>query len=249
MAAGEFVGPIYIQLAHRCRELIRSSRWPEGKPVPGEVDLAREFGVSIGTMRQALKLLEKSGWLARSRGRGTVALNPLKASETTLLAFRGPSSGDDGLRDVVVADLGEVGDLFDRHFGTSKPQVGHLRRGARLWRHACGLTALERVEMMVSDPAYHPPGLLPADAVAYTVLQADDELVQAVAVVTVLTADTQLARIMQVSVGAPLLGLSNMACDRNEEVLCRSEMIVSLGGCVLSLPAMNAVAYRGSQGR
>lgn len=39
--------------------------------IPNEIELARDFGVSVGTMRKALQTLTEQGLLVRRQGRGT----------------------------------------------------------------------------------------------------------------------------------------------------------------------------------
>jgi GntR family transcriptional regulator len=51
---------------------ISSGRWPAGRQIPGECELARSFGVSVGTVRRALGELVQEGLLSRRRKTGTV---------------------------------------------------------------------------------------------------------------------------------------------------------------------------------
>ena len=53
------------------RSASRSGEWKPGSAIPNESDLAREFGVSAGTMRKALDLMEGEHLLTRRQGRGT----------------------------------------------------------------------------------------------------------------------------------------------------------------------------------
>jgi GntR family transcriptional regulator len=50
---------------------IASGEWKPTAAIPNESDLAREFGVSAGTMRKALDLMEAERLLTRRQGRGT----------------------------------------------------------------------------------------------------------------------------------------------------------------------------------
>lgn len=63
--------PLYKQLRDVLSERIATGEWKPGTFIPNEVDLAREFGVSPGTMRKALGLLESEHLLTRRQGRGT----------------------------------------------------------------------------------------------------------------------------------------------------------------------------------
>jgi GntR family transcriptional regulator len=68
--------PLYLQLRDALVERIASGQWRPGTIVPNEGDLAREFGVSPGTMRKALDLMEAMRLLTRRQGRGTFVNDP-----------------------------------------------------------------------------------------------------------------------------------------------------------------------------
>src|SRR5919109_3395801 len=63
--------PLYLQLRDALAERIANGEWKPGSAIPNESDLAREFGVSAGTMRKALDLMESERLLTRRQGRGT----------------------------------------------------------------------------------------------------------------------------------------------------------------------------------
>ena len=72
MATAQFSHrPLYLQLHDALAERIATGAWKPGMAVPNEGDLAREFGVSPGTMRKALDLLESERLVTRRQGRGT----------------------------------------------------------------------------------------------------------------------------------------------------------------------------------
>jgi GntR family transcriptional regulator len=61
----------YALIAERLRAEITTGRWAAGEPIPAETNLMQEFGVALGTMRQAIALLVNEGLLERRHGRGT----------------------------------------------------------------------------------------------------------------------------------------------------------------------------------
>ena len=63
--------PLYLQLHDALAERIATGAWKAGMAIPNEGDLAREFGVSPGTMRKALDLMEHERLVTRRQGRGT----------------------------------------------------------------------------------------------------------------------------------------------------------------------------------
>jgi GntR family transcriptional regulator len=68
--------PLYMQLRDVLAQRIASGEWKSGNAVPNEIDLARELGVSQGTVRRSLDLLESEHVVTRRQGRGTFVLDP-----------------------------------------------------------------------------------------------------------------------------------------------------------------------------
>ena len=86
MAAVRFsTKPLYLQLRDALAERISAGAWKPGAVIPNESDLAREFGVSAGTMRKALDLMEAERLLTRRQGRGTFVND--QASDELALRF------------------------------------------------------------------------------------------------------------------------------------------------------------------
>jgi GntR family transcriptional regulator len=73
---GFLTRPLYLQLRDALAERIASGEWKPGDVIPNEVDLARELGVSQGTVRRSLDLLESEHVVTRRQGRGTFVLDP-----------------------------------------------------------------------------------------------------------------------------------------------------------------------------
>src|SRR5256885_667136 len=67
--------PLYHQLERVLAERIAEGRYRDG--FPGDLELAAEFSVSRGTVRQALDRLARSGLIVRHQGRGAVVAAPL----------------------------------------------------------------------------------------------------------------------------------------------------------------------------
>jgi GntR family transcriptional regulator len=63
--------PLYLQLRAALVERIAAGEWGPGTAIPNEGDLAREFGVSPGTIRKSLHLMENEHLVTRRQGRGT----------------------------------------------------------------------------------------------------------------------------------------------------------------------------------
>ena len=59
------------EVADRIRTLILDGTFPQGQPLPSERVLTERFGVSRGSIRDALRILETIGLLETRHGRGT----------------------------------------------------------------------------------------------------------------------------------------------------------------------------------
>ena len=63
--------------------------WPPGHVIPGEADLAREFGCARATVNRALRTLAEAGILERRRKAGTrVALHPVSRATVDIPILR-----------------------------------------------------------------------------------------------------------------------------------------------------------------
>ena len=69
-------GPLYRQLTKRLRAPIESGALPPGHPLPREADLAGRFGVSLITVRQALRDLEGEGLIRKRTAKPAIVATP-----------------------------------------------------------------------------------------------------------------------------------------------------------------------------
>lgn len=66
--------PIYVQLITHFRQQIETGKWAVNQTIPGFEELAAQFHVARGTVRQAIGFLQREGLIASRRGRGTLVL-------------------------------------------------------------------------------------------------------------------------------------------------------------------------------
>ncbi|MGE0214522.1 GntR family transcriptional regulator [Mycolicibacterium sp.] len=69
--------PASAQLSERLKALILEQRLPPGSRLPSERELIERSGLSRVTVRAAVGLLEKEGWLLRRQGLGTFVSEPV----------------------------------------------------------------------------------------------------------------------------------------------------------------------------
>jgi GntR family transcriptional regulator len=68
--------PRYQQVRAALRSRIESGEWQVGQQIPTEIELVERFGVSRGTLRQAVDALVREGLLKRMQGLGTFVRRP-----------------------------------------------------------------------------------------------------------------------------------------------------------------------------
>jgi GntR family transcriptional regulator len=78
--------PLYLQVEEFLRGLIRLHPFENGELLPDEVTLAKELGVSLGTVRNSLSRLVNEGILERKAGVGTRVIR--RPVESGIIAWR-----------------------------------------------------------------------------------------------------------------------------------------------------------------
>ncbi len=80
--------PKYYQIYDELLEQIRSGRYKEYDRFPSDTELVKKYGVSRGTIREAVKLLFQRGYLVREQGRGTfVTYRKIEQDPDKLMGF------------------------------------------------------------------------------------------------------------------------------------------------------------------
>ena len=74
--AAEEGRPLHLQIKAAIAADLVKGRWKPGEKLPTEAEIALDFGVSEGTVRQAVIALVKEGRLTRRSGKGTFAAKP-----------------------------------------------------------------------------------------------------------------------------------------------------------------------------
>jgi GntR family transcriptional regulator len=87
------VRPLYMQVRDALLERVKDGRWKPGGNIPSEIDLYQELGVSLGTLRKALSVLEAERLIVRQPGRGTFIRDYQRSSA---LSRFNPMRGADG---------------------------------------------------------------------------------------------------------------------------------------------------------
>lgn len=75
-AVGKFsTRPLYLQVKDMLIQRIVAGAWKPGAAIPNEIELSRELGISVGTVRKALDEMEHERLISRRQGRGTFVID------------------------------------------------------------------------------------------------------------------------------------------------------------------------------
>ncbi len=205
--------PLYLQVRDALASRIAMGEWKPNAAIPNEGDLAREFGVSSGTMRKALDLMEGERLLTRRQGRGTFVND--QASDELAVRYNNIRTAD-GER-----ITGEVNMLSITQGSANAAECARLRLRPddRVWRiqqvclHKGEPFMVEEVAMPVAlfpglDEQNDFPHLIVVLAQQYCILlgKGDER-------VSIGAASPSVADALNLKAGAPILVLDRLVQD------------------------------------
>jgi len=210
----------YIQLATLFRNRIASGEWPLGGRIPNVDELANEFAVARGTMREALGLLEQEGLIERMRAKGSfVRKSPLDAPAHKLaIDWQSLISVHEGatievLEQRVVVALPSVYQAK----GTPAPKYQMMRR-VHLRQDQPYLTTRFYLEYELFKKG--PPlqfRRLPTLPILHRI--AGGRINKAWQTLTIGTADVEIASLLKIPLNAPVAKVDRIAVDRSGTIL------------------------------
>jgi len=234
-----FAGPLYAQVAAMLRGKIASQEWNSAAPLPNEVVLARTIGVSIGTMRKALEILEAERLIERRQGRGTFVV---EASEETELArfskltVCGAKVRARALSRTVSTDVADNSEY--RKLGLARGD--RVIRIETVWGGDGGYASIETIAVPEDRFEGLTEGTLPEGQLLFPLYRQRYQVVVAWVdervSCTAATSD-QSAR-LRVDPGTPLLMIERLARERNGTPVEFSQRAVALGGAVYTVTMM-----------
>jgi GntR family transcriptional regulator len=206
--------PAYTQLAERLRVSIEKGSFKPGARLPAEQQLMAEEQLSRVTVRAALSLLERDGWVVRKQGIGTFAAYPIDQELSSVRTM--PE---------VLLTLGMIPDVKVLSFGPVEPtpdvqrklrlrageQVLLVRRLYRINRSPVALVYVHLPLALAAHAGILKDGRAPLET-TFTILEEKLGVVikEAHHVITAQIAEEKVARALKIEKGAPILVLNRL---------------------------------------
>ena len=209
--------PLYEQIKQLVTRGLAKGEWQPGAVIPSEMELARRFRVSQGTVRKAIDELVQEKMLVRRQGKGTFVASHADGTAYRFLHLRN-LEGEQEYPQSIFID-------FSR--GKADPQVAK-RLGIQ---PGSALVQLERILTFSGEPVVYDDIRLPAallkgisSAMVEEHVNADRgtlyslyeshyqiRIISAEERIRALAADERVAGLLKVAVGTPLLGVERVA--------------------------------------
>jgi GntR family transcriptional regulator len=218
--------PLYLQIADILRGRINRREWPAGALIPTLEALAHEFKVARVTARQAVQLLARDGLLTSRRGFGTVVnkaddvpnIVVMKTSLESLAAMYETTNAkiltfdESQAMPGVAADAGKLGSSYVHmrrlHFTSGKPYA------------VISLYLLQEV-FQRSPEEFRSRAVIPL----LLRMKRAVRIVRAHQTMSIGAADPDTARLLEVSVGAPVAQVTRVFLDRQDQILYYAEVL------------------------
>lgn len=211
------VVPLYHQVYVVLRQRIRNNEFDPGKPLPGEHQMAEEFGVSRVTIRRTLQSLELDGLVERRRGVGTFAVpNPVEFRDRyNIGGLLQAGNRDDAAtesRNLKVATIDPPAHVAAR-LGTNDP-VLLIQRLRHLRGEPFTLLTVYLPERVARSVGRKPLERLPVLA---AIERAGLYLARTEQAISAQAADEQAASVLNLPIGAPLIAMVSLFSDREDQ--------------------------------
>lgn len=196
--------PLYVELAHSLRGAIVEGEWAPGERLPAESALAASNQVSVMTMRQALSALQQEGLVVRHQGRGTFVANMRRRAQ---------------LRLAIPIDTAAAGSLRVRLLSAERADRPEYILSLLGVASGGTVARVRRVRFAGSQPVSYAVSYIPdwmgvelgraelEEPLLFDVLEKQEgvRFERADQVVEATVADRDVASILEISVGSPLL--------------------------------------------
>jgi GntR family transcriptional regulator len=216
--------PLYQQIKALITQSLESGEWKPGDMIPSEMELSNRYKVSQGTVRKAIDELASENLLLRRQGKGTfVASHTEPRAQFRFLRLM-PDEGEQTYPNSTILECrrarapAEIARMLDLRAGDS---VVTLRRLLAFAGVPCVLDELWLPGSLFKGLSAD--RLTESKAPLYSMFESEFgiKMVRADEKIRALPADTEVARLLRVEVGAPLLSVERLTFtygDRPVEV-------------------------------
>lgn len=211
--------PRYFQLADLFRQRIARGEWPEKHRLPTLEALALEFSVARVTVRQAIEVLAREGLLSPQQGRGTFVSGVPKTQRfisvvTTLAEL--VRNYEDTQPTIVNMEEGVSSPPLKPNEGMPAEQYTFMRRV-----HVRDGRAYCVISLYLDERIFR---RAPEEFRAKTVIpilhnMQDVKIKTAHQVLTIGTADMEIAQKLDIAVGAPVVEVRRIFLDKDDTVI------------------------------
>ena len=207
-AVGRFsTRPLYLQVKDTLIQRILAGAWKPGAAIPNEIDLSRELGISVGTVRKALDEMESERLISRRQGRGTFVID--QSSDECAIRFSNIRDAD-GVR---ISGSVESCEIVSATANEAEARMLNLRYGDPVFRlHR--LRTHDGQSYMIEDssiPQARFPGLAQESEIFASIVVLAHRygllLARVEEKIGVAVADAPAAAALKVAEGTPLLKL------------------------------------------
>jgi GntR family transcriptional regulator len=210
-AAGRFsTRPLYLQAKDMLVQRIVVGAWKPGAAIPNEIELSRELGISVGTVRKALDEMEAERLISRRQGRGTFVID--QTTDECASRFSNIHSPE-GIR---IAGEVENCEIMPATANATETRMLQLRNGESVLRlHRVRLH--DGYPLMIEEatiPQSRFPGLAQETEISASIVVLAQRygvlLARAQEKISVEAANDEIADVLRVPEGTPLLKLDSV---------------------------------------
>ena len=216
--------PLYVQLADLFRQRIVKGVWREGEKLPSLEQLVAEFAVARVTVRQAVERLTRDGLLSPQRGRGTFVTGAPRSDrwlrvETSLQSLAEVYRDTDPT--ILNIDEGARSPRLAASDGVAAPKYVYMRRvHSHQGRPYCVIDIYLDAEIF----ARHPMRFRKETVIPLLLAMPSAKIATARQVLTISTADLEVARHLETHLNAPVAEVRRVFTDPARRVIYLAEV-------------------------
>ncbi|MCY1216825.1 HTH-type transcriptional repressor YvoA [compost metagenome] len=218
---GDDANKRYVTLAHILRLRIRTGEYPPGARLPSIADLAKQFDVAVVTARQALALLEQDGLVQRRQGVGTFVLDDAMAPKGLRLPLDQDWSGIRALWQTSETRILAESERVQCPFEPGEPGIPaeHYFYMRRI--HYSSGIPYTVADIYIDRQIYELAPRRFRQEIALHLLRKllPDAALRAHEAIQVDAADVQLAKHLEIAVGAPVVVMKRVVRDQDNRIL------------------------------